>query len=60
LPANLVPVPNREHDIENDQVVFVDGGAVEGLAAIAGDIDGIGLLTQPFRDEARDSRFVFD
>jgi hypothetical protein len=59
LPANVVTVPNREHDVENDEVVFVDRRAVEGLGAIAGDIDGICLLTQPLRDEACDSRFVF-
>jgi hypothetical protein len=59
LPAHIVTVPNREHDVENDQVVFIDGGAVQGLGAIAGDIDGIGLLTQSLRNEACDSRFVF-
>jgi hypothetical protein len=59
LPANLVTIPNREHDVEDDEVVFVDGRVVEGLGAIAGDVDGIGLLTKPFRDEACDSRFVF-
>jgi hypothetical protein len=59
LPANVVTVPNRKHDIENDQVVFIDGGAVQSLAAIARDIDGIGLLTQSLRNEACDSRFVF-
>jgi hypothetical protein len=52
-------VLNREHDVENDQVVFINGGAVESLGAIAGDIDGVGLLTQSLRDEACDSRFVF-
>jgi hypothetical protein len=52
-------VLNRQHDVENDQVVFIDSGAIEGLRAVAGDIDGIGLLTQSFRDEVGDSRFVF-
>jgi hypothetical protein len=54
-----VTVANRQHHVENNQVVFVDGGAIEGLCAIAGDIDGIGLLTQSLRNETCDSRFVF-
>jgi hypothetical protein len=52
-------VSNRQHDVENDQVVLIDGGAVEGFRAIAGDIDGVGLLTQSLRDEVRDPWFVF-
>jgi hypothetical protein len=60
LPANVVAVPHREHDVEDDEVVFVDGRVVEGLGAIADDVDGIGLLAQPLRDEACDSRFVFN
>jgi hypothetical protein len=58
--ADGVAVLHRQHDIEDDDVVLVDGGLVEGLFAVAGDIDGIGLFAEAFGDKSGDPGLVFN
>ena len=60
FPADGVAVLHRQHDVENHDVVLVDGGLVQGLFAVAGDIDGIGLFAEAFGDKSGDPGFVFD
>ena len=60
FPADGVAVLHRQHDIEDHDVVLVDGGLVERLFAVAGDIDGIGLFAEAFGDKSGDPGFVFN
>src|SRR5271157_4075085 len=60
FPADGVAVLHRQHDVENHDIVLVDGGLIQGLFAVAGDIDGVGLFAEAFGDEAGDSGFVFN
>ena len=54
-----VAVFDRQHEVEDDQVVLVDRGLVERLFAVARHIHGVGLLAQALGDEGRHARFVF-
>ena len=59
-PAHLEAVDAGQHDIEHDGVVVGDRRLIERLLAIAGDVDGIRLLAQPFRQHLRRARLVLD
>src|SRR5271157_1995627 len=59
FPAHGVAVLHRQHDVENHDVVLVDGRLVQRLFAILGYIHGIGLFAQPFGDKPGDPAFVF-
>jgi hypothetical protein len=56
--ANRPSILAREHHIQDEEIVLVDRGQVDGLVAIGGDIDGVGLLAQAPGDEAGDPGFV--
>ncbi len=57
--AHGIAVFAGQHQVEDDEVVGVDGGQVDRLLAIAGDIHGVSLLAQTAGDEARYPFFVF-
>ena len=57
--ANRMPVLQGQHHVEDHQIIVVDGGLVKRALAIGGDIHGIGLLAQSFRDKSGDTAFVF-
>jgi len=60
LPAHGMAVLQGQHDIEDDQVVLVDGGKVHGLLAVAGQVHGVGLFAQAFSQETGDAGVVLD
>lgn len=53
-------VEAREHDVEDDEVVCVDVGFIDGVWASGCDVDGVGLLSQAFGEHAGGFGFVFD
>ena len=57
--ADRVPVLQGQHDVQDHQVVVVDGGLVERAFAIAGDIHRVGLFAQALGDESGNTGFVF-
>jgi hypothetical protein len=46
--------------IEDDDVVAVDRGLIEGIGAIEADVDGHSLLAEAPRHEFSQLNFVFD
>src|SRR5262245_8706902 len=60
LAADFEAVLERQHDVENDQVVIVDARLIKGGLAIRRHIYGITLLAQPLRQHLRRVRLVFD
>ena len=60
FPADGVAVLHRQHDVEDHDIVLVDGGLVQRLFAVAGDIDGVGLFAEAFGDKPGDPGFVFN
>ena len=54
----LRPSLPRQQHVQNDQIVTVDGGLIERLFAVAGDIHRIGLFAQAFGDEPGHTLFV--
>ena len=58
--AELQPVDERQHHVEDDRVVVGDRHELDDLAAIGRDVHGVGLLAQPLRQHPRRVRFVFD
>src|SRR5205085_11425756 len=59
LAAYGAAVLDGQHEIENDQVVWIDGSLIESLPAIDSDIDGVSLFTQALGDKAGHARFIF-
>ena len=54
-----MPVFDGQHDVENYQVVFIDGGLIERLLAVAGDIDSVRIFAEAFGHKGSHARFVF-
>jgi len=49
-----------DHDVEDDQIVIVDFGLVDGVVSVLHSVDGVGLFAQTFGHESCDARVVFD
>ena len=58
--ADGEPVDAGNHDVEDDQIVIVDFGLVDGVVSVLDGIDGVGLFAQTFGHESCDARVVFD
>src|SRR5205807_10552082 len=54
------PITIRKQDIEQDQIVIIDRALIQGRVAITGDIDGISMFAQSFRDHLCHARLVFN
>ncbi len=59
FPANVMSVLDRQHDVQNHQVIGVHRGLVERLLAIGGHVHGVSLFPKAFGNEARHSCFIF-
>src|SRR5690242_3858366 len=59
LLADGQAVGRRNHDVEDGEIVGVDGCVVERLAAGRDNVDSVGLLAQTFGDEPSDSGIIF-
>jgi hypothetical protein len=46
--------------VENDEVVVVDGGVLEGHRAVRGDVDGIRVLAESLCEHRRRCGFVLN
>src|SRR5215510_1260441 len=60
LAADFEAVLERQHDVEDDQVVIVDARLINGGLAVRRHIYGITLLAQSLRQHLRRVRLVFD
>jgi hypothetical protein len=58
--ADLIAGDDGDIAIEDEHVVVVDGRALEAGLAVIGDVDGHGVVPQPFCDRIGQLPFVFD
>jgi hypothetical protein len=59
LAADGVSVLFGQENVQDYDVVLIDGGQIERLFAILCDVDRVGLLPESLGDESGDSGFVF-
>ena len=60
FPAHVEAALDRQHQVENHDVVGRLRDPLNRGNTIAGDVDGIALFAQPLRDHAGRSAFVLD
>jgi hypothetical protein len=60
FPANCKPIVAGDHNVEDDSVIIRDRRLVNGINAIARHIHSKRVLTQSFRDKARNTLIVFN
>src|SRR5262249_43943421 len=60
LAADLEAVLERQHDVEDHQVVIVDARLINSGLAVRRHVYGIALLAQPLRQHLRRVRLVFN
>ena len=58
--AHREPVLQRQHDVEDDGVVFGNRRLVDRTFAVAHDVNGVRLLTKALREHLCRARLVFD
>src|SRR5229473_6402488 len=60
LAAYLKTIAARNHDVQDYDVIRVDGRLIEGIVTGCGDVNGIRLFAKAFGHEPCNARIVFD
>src|SRR5262249_20388404 len=60
IAANFKAILERQHHVQNDQIVVVDTRLMDGLLAVARHVHRIGLFAQPFGQHLSRVGFVLN
>ena len=53
-------VDARQHHVENDRVIRIDHRLCDGVASVARDVNGVGVLAQSARDHPGELGIIFN
>ena len=58
--AQLQPVDAGKQHVENQEVIVIDADLLQRGAAVTRNVDGVGMLTKPFREHRGGDGLVLD